>query len=206
MQLNFLVRFATLFLFSVATFGCVAADKPQKDLEAFLQKSFNLIYFATNGLDYPGSVHALNNCIKYKAKECLEVYNLVLEGKKMIKSVSSPKALDTTLDIIERACLSEDEKLANSICGGGILSLYFYTSPEQDAKILSRIKIYPKKVRNIIFYRDFYWFYNRPNKAAWIRAIPEMDIDWEYSLDKKILLDLFNKDISKMKGETFLYN
>ncbi len=184
--------------------GCMAAEKEQKDLETLLKKSFSLIYLATNGLDYPVSVSNLNHCIKYNDKECLRTYKVVLEGKKMIKSVSSMKSLDTTLDIIEKACLSKDEYLANSICDGAILSLYFYTSPEQDAKLLNRIKSYPKKIRSTIFFRDFYWPHNRPNKDVWLRAIPAMDIDWEYSLSKDVLLALFKKDISEMKDKTWV--
>ena len=204
MQTNFLAMFAISLLILVASGCCVAADKPQKDLEAYLQKAFDLIYLATNGLEYPGSVKILNNCIKYNDKACLRTYKFVLEGKKMIKSVSSMKSLDTTLDIIEKACLSKDQNLMESICYGGIQSLYFYTAPEQDAKILNRIKIYPKKLKNVIFNYDFYWFYNRPNKAIWVSAIPVMDINWKYKTDKKDILDRFKKDISEFKDETFI--
>ncbi len=184
--------------------GCIAADKQPKNLEAHLQKAFDLIYLATNGLDYPVSVSSLNNCFKYNDKECLEVYNLVLEGKKMIKSVSSMKSLETTLDIIESACLSKDENLTNGVCNGGILSLYFYTTPEQDAKILNRVKIYPKQIKNIIFHRDFYWSHNRPDKDAWIRAVSTMDVDWHNDIHKKRTLDLFRKSLAEMKDKTWV--
>jgi hypothetical protein len=204
MQTKFLVRLATLLLFLGAGWRCEASGEQPKDLEAHLQKAFGLIYLATNGLDYPGSVHTLNKCVKHKDKECLEVYKLVLEGKKMIQSVSSMKSLETTLDIIEKTCLSEDQKLANSVCDGGILSLYFYTLPEQDAKILARVKNYPKKIKNIIFHHRFYWFYNRPNKAAWVSAISEMDIDWRNDSHKQRTLVLFRKNIAELKGETFI--
>lgn len=184
--------------------GCNASSKQQPELRAILEKSFEKIYLATNGLEYPSSLSMLNNCIKHNDEGCLKSYNEVLAGKKMIKSVPPVNALDATLDIIESACLSKDKNLANSICYGGILSLYFYDTPEQDSKILSRIKIYPKKIKSIIFGTDFFWFYNRPNKAVWINAISSMDINWRNDIHKQHTLDQFNKGIVEFKDRTFV--
>ena len=206
MQPSLLGRFAIFVVFLMASCGCMADDKQQKDLEARLQKSFNYIDLAFSDLEYPHSVTDLNRCIKYKVKECLEVYNLVLGAKNMIKSVVSMKALDTTLNLIEKDCLSKDEQLAGSTCYGAILSFYFYTTPEQDAKILSRIKIYPKKLKNIIFNYYFYWFYNRPNKDVWISAIPAMNIDWENDANLENTLSYFRLTTSELKDKTFIAN
>ncbi len=203
-QVTTVVRLATCLLFLMASCGCIASDKQQKDLEALLQKSFNQMYLAIGGLEYPHTINQLNNCIKYKNKECLEVFNLVMEGKRMVKSITSMKTLDTTLNLIEKDCHSKDEEQANFTCVGAILSLYFYTSPEQDAKILARMKIYPKKLKNIIFNYDFYWFYNRPNKALWISAISAMDIDWEYKSSKQVLFEMFRKNITELNDKTFI--
>ncbi len=204
MHINFLSMLATLLLFLGASCGCVASDEQQKDLDVLLQKSFDQIYFAIGGLEYPYSVKQLNNCVKHEDKACLDVYNLVLEGKKTIKTVASMRSLETTLDIIERVCPSKDDDLGGAICNGGILSLYFYTTPEQDAKILNRIKIYPKQLKNIIFHRDFYWARNRPDKAAWISAVSTMDVDWRNDIHKKRTLALFRKSIAELKDETFI--
>ena len=86
MQVFFLVRHAAFLLFLMTSGGCIAADKQQQDLEALLQKSFNQIFLAIGGLEYPYSVKHLNKCIKCNYKECLDVYNRVLAGKKTIKS------------------------------------------------------------------------------------------------------------------------
>jgi hypothetical protein len=201
---TFFVKAFIFLMFIMAGHNCMADDKQQKDLEAHLKKSFGLIYLATNGLEYPVLVSNLNNCIKHNDKECLEVYNLVLEGKKMIQSVSSMKALDATLTIIEKACLSKEEELANFTCIGAILSLYFYTSPEQDARILNRVKNYPKKIKNLIFHRDFYWAHNRPDKDVWIREVSKMDVDWHNDIHKKRTLALFKKSLAEMKDKTWV--
>jgi hypothetical protein len=204
MQSYSIARFSIFLLFLMKSGSCVAADKQQQDLEALLQKSFDQLFLAIGGLEYPHTVKQLNNCFKYNDKDCLRVHNHVLEGKKRIKSVASMKTLDTTLNLIEKYCLSKNEYMANVTCFGAILSLYFYTTPEQDAKILNRMKIYPKKLKFIIFNYDFYWFYNRPNTDAWVSAVSTMDIDWEYKLDKQRILALFGKNLGEMQGETFI--
>lgn len=204
MHTIFLIRLAASALFLMLGFDCKALNNQQKDLEAILKKSFEQIYVAKFGLDYPYTVDMLNNCIKYNDKQCLKSYNSVLAGKKMILSISSVKALQATLDIIERACLLKDDDVANFACYGGIMSFYFYTSPEQDAKILNRIKMYPKNIRNIIFGDEFFWFYNRPNKDIWITAISTMDIDWKSDIRKKTALSLFGKNIEEVKDETWV--
>jgi hypothetical protein len=204
MQTNFLVRVVTFLLFSLAGCVCMATDKQQKNLEAVLQKSFNQLAMAVSGLDYPYTVDMLNDCVKHNDKDCLRVYNHTLAGKKMIQSVSSIKSLDITLDGIEKYCRSQDENLANFTCNGAVLSLYFYTTVAQDTKILNRIKIYPKQIKNIIFRNSFYWFYNRPNKDAWVSAISVMDIDWRNDIHKQRTLSLFRKDIEELKNETFV--
>jgi hypothetical protein len=191
-------------LFLIPSFSCNAVNSEQKTLEYILPKSFEQIYLAKFGLDFPKTVDTLNRCIQYNDKQCLKAYNEVTEGKRTLQSVSSSHALETTLNIIEKSCLSKDENLANFTCYGGIISLYFYNSPEQDAKILERIKIYPKKIKNMIFDNEFYWFYNRPNKDVWINAVSTMDVDWEDDTYKQYILSLFRKSIEEVKGETWV--
>jgi hypothetical protein len=186
-------------LFLALSFSCKALNNEQKNLEFILKKSFDQIYLAKFGLDFPQTVASLNRCIQYNDKQCLKANNEVMEGAKMIQSVSSTHALETTLDIIESACLSKDENLANFTCYGGIISLYFYNSPEQDAKILERIKIYPKKIKNIIFANDFFWFYNRPNKDVWINVVSALDVDWVNNTYKQHILSRFRKSIEEAK-------
>ena len=204
MYIPVLLRPIIFALFLILSFSCNAINSEQKNLEFILPKSFEQIYLAKFGLDFPKTVDALNRCIQYNDKQCLKAYNKVTEGKKTIQSVSSSHALETTLNIIEKACLSKDENLANFTCYGGIISLYFYSSSEQDAKILERIKIYPKKIKNMIFDNEFYWFYNRPNKDAWINAVSTMNVDWENDTYKQHILSLFRKSIEEANGETWV--
>lgn len=204
MSITFLVKTIIAALFLVISFNCNAVNNEQKNLELILLKSFDQIYLAKFGLDFPKTVDTLNRCFQYNDKQCLKAYNEVMEGKKSIQSVSSALALETTLDIIEKSCLSKDEKLANFTCYGGIISLYFYNSPEQNDKILERIKIYPKKIRNMIVDNEFYWFYNRPNKGEWINLVSTMDVDWVNNTYKQHVLSLFRKSIKEVKGDTWV--
>jgi hypothetical protein len=102
-----------------------ANSKEQKDLKLILETSFENIYLGKAGLEYPYTEEHLKRCIKLNDKACLRVYKRVEKGKKTITSLSASSALDATLDIIETACLSKDENVANFVCYGGIMSLIF---------------------------------------------------------------------------------
>jgi hypothetical protein len=182
-------------------------SKEQTNLKLILQSSFEDIYLAKYGLEYPSTEERLNRCIKQNDKPCLNIYKRFEKGKKTITSLPASSTLDTTLDIIETACLSKDENIANSVCYGGIMSLYFYSSLEQDAKILTRVKKYPKKVRNLMFNNDFFWYYNRPDSDRWVTYLSKADIEWkewEPGIKKKIIMNLFKKNISEYDGEPWV--
>jgi len=112
--------------------------------------------------------------------------------------------LVVTLDIIEQSCLLEDEAAAKNICYGGLMSLYFYSSSVQDRMIFSRIKKYPKAIKNIIFNHDFLWYHNRPEYFVWIDYISIIDIDWEQDTQKQFVLDMFKKNINQLDGEPWV--
>ena len=181
-----------------------AKSKEQKDLKLILETSFENIYLGKFGLEYPYTEDHLKRCIKLNLKPCLEVNNDVITGKKTITSLPASSTLDATLDIIETACLSKDENVANSVCYGGIMTLYFYSSLEQDTRILTRFKKYPKKVRNLIFKTNYFWYYNRPNPDRWITYLSKADIEWMPSARKKNVMDLFKKDISEYDGKPWV--
>ena len=103
---------ATVFLLICIT-ACGRSDTKQKELTSVLQTSFDCIYYAKYALDFPHTEHALKKCIQYNNKPCINVYNLFIEGKSTLLSLSPDKTLDITLDIIENACLSKDELIAN---------------------------------------------------------------------------------------------
>jgi hypothetical protein len=197
-----------MFIFFCLFWGCNANCKAltneQQDLAYILQVSFEKIYLAKYGLDYPHTKHALDRCIQHDDRQCLDSYNQVAEGKNTIASLADSKALEITLDVIERACLSNNEKIANVTCYGGIMSLYFYNSPEQDAKIRTRIKKYPKKIRNMIFNSDFLWYSNRPDVNAWVDYISSADVDWEPKTQKQYISTLFRKNIKEVDEDQWV--
>ena len=199
-----ILKVQTYLLVLGIVFGCSTHakvdDNEQPDLVPILKTSFERIYLAKGGLEYPHSKETLDMCVQSNDKPCLDAFRYVKEAKKTIESLSDRKALDATLDIIEATCLSKNETTANFTCFGGIMSLYFYNSPDQDAKILARVKRYPKTIRNMIFNNEFYWFHNRPNFNSWISYIATADVDWEYTIQKQHITDMFKIGIEEVDG------
>lgn len=204
---NILQKYTKIILigfFLILLASCGLVSNKQKNLIPVLQASFERIYYAKYALDFPHTESALNNCIEYKNKPCLEVYKHFKEGKSSILSLSSDKSLSATLDIIEQACLSEDQTMSNNICYGGLMSLYFYNSSAQDQKIFRRISKYPKAIKNIIFNNEFFWFHNRPKNNNWINYISTLDVDWEQGGQKQFVLNMFKKNINQIDGEPWV--
>ncbi len=182
-------------------------DKPkdeQKDLVPMLQASFEKLYYAKYALDFPHTESALNHCVEYNNEPCLEVYKQFQEGKDTLQSISSDESLLATLDIIEQACLSEEQNIATSICYGAIMSLYFYNSSNQDAIIFKRVNEFSKAINNIVFNHDFLWFHNRPNVINWHNYISTLEIDWEQRGQKQFVLNSLNKNINQIEGEPWV--
>ncbi len=206
MNQTFLLRIKIILfvIFLTSIISCKVVDNKQQDLIYILQTSFDNVYLAKHGLDYPHTQNFLNKCIEKNDQKCLDAYNQVLNGKNRILSLSNTNSLETTLDIIEKTCLSEDENIANFTCYGGIMSLYFYNSPAQDKIILSRIKKYPKAVKNIIFNHEFLWYHNRPENNVWINYISSVDVNWEQDIQKQFILNMFKKRINQIDGEPWV--
>ena len=181
---NHIKLFITVFL-SMSIVACEVNNNKKKELTSILQTSFGRIYYARFALDFPYTERTLHRCIQSLNKPCLKAYNLFKKAKITLLSLPADQALDGTLDIIERACVSEDELTANNICYGGVMSLYFYNTSELDAKILARIKKYPKKIKSLIFNYYFYWFCNRPDVNVWINYISTVDVEWRPNKLKK---------------------
>lgn len=176
----------------------------KKNIKPVLQASFSKIYYAKYALDFPHTKNALKNCMKYHNKSCLEVYQFFKAGKNSILSLSDDGSLNVTLDIIEQACLPEAFLETRNVCYGGIMSLYFYNSPTQDKKILTRVREYPKAIKSIIFNNYFFWFHNRPNHKDWVSFISTLDINWELKGQKEFVLSMFKKNISEIDGEPWV--
>lgn len=193
-----------LFLGCMA--DCKVLNSEQQDLTFILQTSFEKISLAKYGLNYPHTKQSLDRCIEYNDQQCLDTYHQVLENKNTVQSLArtNSKSLATTLDIIESACLSKNENIANFVCYGGIMSLYFYDSPEQDAEIRARMKKYPKQVRNRIFDNVFFWYYNRPDVDAWVNYISVADVDWSDEGQKTYTIDRFKKRIEEVDKDAWV--
>jgi hypothetical protein len=84
------------------------------------------------------------------------------------------------------------------------MSLYFYNTSEQDEIILRRIDTYPKKIRDIIFNNEYYWYRNRPDSNAWINYLSIVDIKWKHEAQKRHLSELFTKSIEDVQGEPWV--
>jgi len=193
----FKILLISVFAILITSCNSKAEKQQNSDLTSQLQASFKTIYLTRFSKDYPRSDAYLDNCEKYNNEKCLELYNQVKETKKAILSLPPEQALIETLNIIESACTSEDSDIANSVCYGGLMSLYFYDSKEQDELIFERIKEYPVEVKNIAFHYNFFWFNNRPEPQKWIDYISTLDIDWQWDtgVQKKAVIDRFGKNI-----------
>lgn len=196
------LKMQTVLLVFGILLGCDAQLKSigneQQELVSILKASFESIYLAKGGLEYPHSKETLDACVQSNDRPCLDAFHHVKAAKNTIVSLSDKRALDATLDIIEETCLAEDDSNSNFTCYGGMMSLYFYNSPEQDAKILARVKNYPQKIRNMIFNNEFYWYHNRPNVNLWIDYIATAEVDWKYDVQKQYVSDMFKKGIEEI--------
>lgn len=193
-------------LASIASCG-QGSEKEQnkhKDLTLMLQASFEKLYYAKYALDFPHTESALNHCVEYNNEPCIKVYKHFKDAKNTLLSLFSDKSLTATLNIIEQACLSKEENMATNICYGGIMSLYFYNSPEQDAVIFKRMREYPKAIQNMVFNHNFFWFHNRPSYINWNEYISMLDIEWVRKNKKQSTMTQFKKSIDEVGGEPWV--
>lgn len=152
----------------------------------------------------PHTENALNHCVEYNNEPCIKVYKHFKDAKNTLLSLSSDKSLTATLNIIEQACLSKEENMATNICYSGIMSLYFYDSPEQNAVIFKRMREYPKAIKNIVFNHNFLWFHNRPSYINWNDYISMLDIEWVRKNKKQSIMTQFKKSIDEVGGEPWV--
>jgi len=187
-----------------AAASCQTIYLDEQDITTSLQSSFDKIYLAKYGLNYPHSKKTLSRCVKYNDTQCLNTHQKVLDGKSTILSLPSDAALNTTLDIIKKSCVSKDQNVANFTCYGGIMSLYFYSTAAQDKKIIERVKQYPREVRNILFNNDFFWYHNRQDNQMWINYLSIAEVDWKYETRRQTVVDLFLTTIENADNEAWV--
>jgi len=171
------------------------------NFQNILYTSFEGLYQARFGLEYPPRQEVFHKCKTNNDKPCLKSYYRVVDAKKKIENLPADKTLVNTLDIIEHSCVSEDEYLANFICYGGLMSLYLHNTSEQDMKIFSRITKYQKKIQSLIFNYHFYWVHNRPKNSKWSNYLLKADINWKDDYQKQFIIAEFKKSINDIKGE-----
>ncbi len=199
------IKLIIIVFLLMSTVACEANNNKKKELISMLQTSFEGITSVKFSKIFPHMERSLNACIQSRDKLCLMVYHRFKQGKSTILSLPADQALDATLDIIEKACVSVNDLTTQDHCYGGLMSLYFYNTPELDAKILARIKKYPKKIKNVIFNYDFYWYCNRPNVNVWIDYTSTVDVEWKPNkLKKQVILDIFRKTIDEFENEPWV--
>ncbi len=165
--------------------------KPLSDLPNSTLAKISLVYFTK---DFPFNNSILESCRKNKDKACLSIYNSAVEGKKELLSLPHNKALDLLLDRINERCSRDDwDQDPTRGCDGGIASLYFFNTPEDDDKIRHFFLNQSNILQHRIFrFSLFEWFYNRPDKSKWIQMIEGMN---NFSDDEKDNIKyLFNSD------------
>lgn len=196
---SFYIQITITVILSFFIISSKADNSERENLAFILHEAFDGLAVVRDDLSsFPSNEDHLQQCIQYNLIRCMDNYRSVQAAVDSISSLPTDEALDVTLEIIGRACVAEDGISLHYFCNGGIMSLYFYTTPEQDAEILAHVKQYPKQIQNFIFNDHFYWFHNRPDKEVWIDYISAADIDFKHKNQKKTISNLFRKRIDEM--------
>lgn len=121
-------------------------------------------------LEFPATAQQVARCSRENTHEC-QNYERAVRAKKSLLS-QGPAALDASLEIIQRSCKpsrpGHDTPDKNwSRCIGGLTALYFFSSREQDEKLLAFFEKHPVLLRLAAEERDFAWFHNRFHQERW---------------------------------------
>ncbi len=121
-------------------------------------------------LEFPTSAQQVTQCSRADTQECRN-YERAARAKESLLS-QGPAAIDSSLEIIQRNCKSSLPSRSNrdknwSRCVGGLTALYFFSSRDQDEKVLDFFEKNPVLLRLAVEERDFAWFHNRFHQERW---------------------------------------
>lgn len=193
MNISIRLLFTIIVAGTICSCGQEGASDSQPKLANTLHSDFSAMYMAAHGRDFPSSKAKLADCKKANNAACLDVFGSVQAASESLRAIRSIETLRESLAIIESSCLSKNEEIANYVCYGGIISLYFFNDVAEDELILKTVENYPKTIRNIIFNNSFAWQENRPDEQLWINYIDSADIDWKTNDTKSVTTELFSK-------------
>ena len=137
-----------------------------------LDDAYERVYLSMFAIDFPPSRAAFSDCERNRVARCLELVERAKEGKRALLSRST--ALDDTLNTIASTC-DGDERM--EVCLGAVVSLYFFGSPDEDARILRMFVAADRLVQQkMLGPAPFSWHANRPTPDRWLdalQALPE---------------------------------
>jgi hypothetical protein len=121
-------------------------------------------------LEFPVSAEQVAHCAREDSNEC-QNYQRAVRAKAALLNRGT-EALDFTLEVIQRSCKASLPSHGNkdkdwSRCIGGLTALYFFSSQDEDEKVLDFFKKNPSLLRLAVSELDFAWFHNRFHQERW---------------------------------------
>lgn len=121
-------------------------------------------------LEFPVSEEQVAQCSREDTNECRNYQRAVRAKASLLNR--GPAAIDFTLEVIQRSCKASLPSRGNrdkdwSRCIGGLTALYFFSSQDQDEKVLDFFEKDPVLLRLAASERDFAWFHNRFHQERW---------------------------------------
>lgn len=121
-------------------------------------------------LEFPTSAEEITSCARKDTRECRN-YHRAVRAKASLLS-QGPAALEVTVEVIRHDCMEslpnrDTRSRAWNRCIGGLTALYFFSSPEQDEKVLEFFAKNPVLLGFARAEHDFAWFHNRFHQERW---------------------------------------
>jgi hypothetical protein len=157
----------------------VASASPESD------RVFVFLGALGNLLDFPADQARLDACVAEKDEKCLALHAQFHDAVRQLFSDGSAQALKRTL-AVEAHCKSPTpppSELAISRwqrCRGAVVAFYFFSSDEEDRKILNHLSaLEPAILQNAFVESKGYagdWVYNRPDRQRWIAFMRSVSV------------------------------
>jgi len=121
-------------------------------------------------LEFPASADQATRCSQEDTIECRNYQRAVRAKASLLRR--GPAAIDFTLETIQRSCKASLPSRGNrdkdwSRCIGALTALHFFSSQDQDEKVLDVFEKDPVLLPLAASEHDFAWFHNRFHQERW---------------------------------------
>jgi hypothetical protein len=131
---------------------------------------FEELALVSVALEFPTSAEEIISCARKDTSECRNYHRVVRAKASLLNQ--GPAALDATVEVIRLDCMGslpnrDTRSRAWNRCIGGLTALYFFSSPEQDEKVLEFFEKNPVLLCFAVAEQDFAWLHNRVHRERW---------------------------------------